>query len=316
MKAKESDPQSKTLRDEAVEWWVRLDGAESDSETRRRFDQWLSTSVQHRKAFDEICGFWGELSALQNNADTQDRFFQPRLRTLGLGLAACMLLALLLGPLSVLWNADYRTGAGETRSVRLADGSLVKLAGASALAVDITSEYRRLRLLQGEAWFQVFPDPTRPFQVKAGGGTVTALGTAFDIRHTLRDIQVTVTEHTVALDLENADAESPPLTLTTGQQIRYSKLRPIGAIRSVDINAATAWRRGSLVFENLPLAEVVEELNRYHTGQILVAGSALGQRRVNGVFSTDDPLTALSTLENALHLHSTRLGDYLIVLHE
>jgi transmembrane sensor len=84
----------------------------------------------------------------------------------------------------------------------------------------------------------------------------------------------------------------------------------------VDTQAATAWQRGKLVFQNRPLGEVLAELNRYHHGYFTINDSAITQRRVNGVFRTDQPLAVIDALQNSLKLHSTRLGGYWVILHQ
>ena len=73
------------------------------------------------------------------------------------------------------------TATGESRTVTLADGSQVNLSGGSAIGVDITSEERRVRLLSGEAFFDVAHDAARPFTVEAGEARIVVLGTAFDV---------------------------------------------------------------------------------------------------------------------------------------
>jgi FecR protein len=77
--------------------------------------------------------------------------------------------------------------------VTLADGSHVELNSQSAIAIHYDAGQRRVRLLEGEAWFEVSPDPVRPFVVEASGGTVTALGTAFNVDAEKERAHVTVT---------------------------------------------------------------------------------------------------------------------------
>lgn len=74
-------------------------------------------------------------------------------------------------------------GVGEMPVVTLEDGSVVQLNAASAIAVEFTEKRRVIRLLRGEAFFQVAHGADRPFTVMAGTTSVTALGTAFDVRY-------------------------------------------------------------------------------------------------------------------------------------
>jgi transmembrane sensor len=215
----------------------------------------------------------------------------------------------------MLLRADFHTGYGEMRDIRLSDDSIVHLNSNSALAVHIDGSQRQLTLLQGEAWFEVSPDKARPFQVHAEHGTVTALGTAFNIRLRNSQTEVSVTQHSVAIDVEQAEGRALHAVVGEGQQLVYDQQAGLGNIKTIDSRTVTAWQRGKLVFENQPLGEVMAELNRYHRGYLLISDDSIAQRRVNGVFRTDQPLAVIDALESSLSVHSTRINDYLILLH-
>jgi transmembrane sensor len=227
----------------------------------------------------------------------------------------CCLALWLFSPLPILLRADFYTGYGERRDLALNDGSVVHLNSNSALAVHIDSKQRQLTLLKGEAWFEVSPDKSRPFQVHAEHGTVTALGTAFNIRLRNSLAEVSVTQHSVAIDVEQAEGQALHTVVKEGQQLVYDQLAGLGNIKAIDAQTVTAWQRGKLVFENQPLGEVMAELNRYHLGYLVISDNSIAQRRVNGVFNADQPLIVLGALESSLQLHSTRINDYLILLH-
>ncbi len=74
-----------------------------------------------------------------------------------------------------------RTAAGEIRDEALPDGSHVLLSPGSEVHVRVDAQRRQLQLQRGQAWFKVSADAHRPFQVHTPHGTVTALGTAFDL---------------------------------------------------------------------------------------------------------------------------------------
>ena len=84
----------------------------------------------------------------------------------------------------------------------------------------------------------------------------------------------------------------------------------------VNIEHATAWRRGKLIFRNKPLGEVVAALGRYHHGYVTFVSSELRTRPVTGVFNVDDPLAALDEIETALGIHAVYLSNNLIILYE
>lgn len=309
------------IHDAAINWWVRLDAEANDSSQQLAFQQWLAENPAHAAAFAEISNLWGELDALKppvptlgrvaSNSKTRTRRSQTIRKYAPLAMAAAVLL-FCFNPLWLWLQTDYQSPVGTNRTIHLNDGSTVVLNSDSALAVNINSQTRELSLLKGEAWFQVSPDPARPFRVHAGDGSVTALGTAFNIHVGEGQTEVTVTEHRVAVLL---DSDISTTHLQQGERVVYSR-QAISPAEAVDTQAATAWQRGKLVFQNRPLGEVLAELNRYHHGYFAITDSALAQRRVNGVFRTDQPLAVLDALQNSLKLHSTRLGGYWVILHQ
>lgn len=307
------------IKADANAWWVRLDSDAVSAQDRNEFARWLATDRQHRQAFDDVCALWGELDAIKQ------RIVSPGIMTpktslihrlwAAPALAMCCLALWLFSPLPIWLLADFHTGYGEIRNIPLSDGSVVHLNSNSALTVHIDGNQRQLTLLQGEAWFEVSPDSTRPFQVHAEHGTVTALGTAFNIRLRNKLAEVSVTQHSVAVDVGQDSGQRLHAVVSEGQQLVYDQQAGLGRIKAIDSQTVTAWQRGRLVFENQPLGEVIAELNRYHRGYLLISDDSIAQRRVNGVFRTDQPLDVVSALESSLFVHSTRINNYLILLH-
>lgn len=319
MKSTTSATDNAAIKAAANTWWVRLDSDQVSAGERDEFARWLAADPQHRQAFDAICALWNELDAVKQRIAKPEIIAPktPWFRSLwaASALAMCCLALWLFSPLPMLLRADFHTGYGEMRNIRLSDGSIVHLNSNSALTVNIDGNQRQLTLLQGEAWFEVSPDPPRPFQVHAEHGAVTALGTAFNIRLQRSQTEVSVTEHSVTIDVEQAAGQTLHAVVSEGQQLVYDPQTGPGKVKAIDSQTVTAWQRGKLVFQDRPLGEVIAELNRYHRGYLLVTDDSIAQRRVNGVFRTDQPLAVLDALESSLQLHSTRINDYLILLH-
>jgi transmembrane sensor len=310
------------LQDQAREWWVRVHRGNLNKTEQRQFQLWLSASPSHQVAFDEVGHFWQELDGIKTFLPAAALTTKPRRRITSpwqrgiSALAACMLVFVLYRPISLMLRADERTGIAETRTVQLADGSTVLMNSETALAVNLTSNTRELELLQGEAQFTVSPDPSRPFRVRAGNGTVTALGTAFNIHLSPQGTDVTVTQHRVAVKLDGESPNAPTQTLVDeGQQVAYASESGLSAVKTIDTHIATAWQQGKLIVQDRPLGEVIAELNHYHRGYFLVADPAIAQHRINGVFYTGKPIAALNAIEAFQHLKSTRLSHYLVLLH-
>ena len=138
---------------------------------------------------------------------------------------------------------------------------------------------RRISLLAGSAVFDVAPmseAETRPFVVQSAGGRTRALGTQFVVGREGRDrAWVGVLQHSVEVSLQAPPAQgAAQQTLEEGQSARYSAAQGVQKLPGFDLSAATSWRRGVLVFDRQPLGHVIEQLNRYRPGQIILANPA------------------------------------------
>jgi transmembrane sensor len=165
-----------------------------------------------------------------------------------------------------------------------------------------------LVLLKGEALFAVAPDAARPFSVVTPAGTVTALGTAFDVSIQGARTEVTVIEHSVRLS-----GAGPSLVVAEGAQSAFGPGVAAVAPYPVDTDQVTAWRRGKLIFDGKPLGEVLAVLGRYRRGYVFVVDPAVRGRRVTGVFETADPDAALRAIERSLGLRAISLGFLVLI---
>jgi transmembrane sensor len=216
-------------------------------------------------------------------------------------LAAGLASLLFLGWWRVEAAHTFRTGIGEQRSVKLADGSVMVLNTRSQAKVNFTRQSREVRLLEGEALFIAERDGARPFRVLAGGGSITALGTRFNVdQHTGR-IRVSVLEGSVRVEADRPQLSSrtdqyrSALRLAAGDQALIADGRAVKA-KNPDVPRAIAWRSRQLVFTQTPISEAAAEFNRYNKIQIRVAGDEVDQERIGGVFDADDIQTLLDFL--------------------
>src|SRR5690606_5459811 len=123
------------------------------------------------------------------------------------GIAACLFLVLAglqterSMEVAALLKGDkvYVTSPDERARVTLADGSMVTLDSDTRMLARIGSGRRDITLLAGRALFDVAKDPHRPFVVEAGGRTITALGTMFDVDVSPTELRVTLAEGVVAV---------------------------------------------------------------------------------------------------------------------
>lgn len=302
--------------EEAADWLLRNRESGQPAAEQAAFRDWLDQDAENARAYRAAQLLMGDArSAIASD---------PTLRTLDVNRpgrtrpVASVVLAVVLaggaflafdGPMRL--RADAMSGSGEMPVITLADGSVLQLNASSAVAYDYTAERRTVRLLRGQAYFEVARDPARPFTVEASDTRVTALGTAFDVRLGDGRTDITVTHSAVLATF--VDARQAPLRISQGEQAEFDHTTGQSALRPSDVLTALAWRRGQLVVDNAPLAFVVEELNRNFAGRIVIVGRELSQRGVSGTLSVSDTQASLDYLEQALRLKVNKLGPLVVV---
>lgn len=301
---------------EAADWVFRNREPGQSAADKAAFQQWIAYDRENCRAYEAAERLLGDAhKAIKSDPNLRD--FDVKPSNVAKPLAGTILSLALLGSLFFLMNgplylqADLMSGAGEMPVVTLSDGSTVQLNASSAVAYDYDNRRRTIRLLRGQAFFEVAKDSNRPFVVEVGDAQVTALGTAFDIRMGSDETDVTVTESTVLLAAGKVGHEG--VRVTQGQQAVLNNTSGEADIRAVDGLMALAWRRGQLAVDNAPLSFVVEEMNRHFSGQIMLVGDGVATRRVSGVISVADTDAALSFIEQALQVKVTRVGPLIVI---
>lgn len=316
-----------SVEDAAARWYARVHAPDCTGQDRQEFETWLRASPDHWLAyadaertvrrFDLLLENDAELRALADQARVEHRGLPRKRWALPATLAAGLVVAVLtlrLGGVSedTVSPTVFAAPAGEQREVVLADNSVVHLDVGSEISVDMSSTARDVSLVRGRALFDVAKDPLRPFTVSAGGVRTTALGTRFQVHNGPERVVVVLTEGSVAVAPENA--ESWKERLVPGEQLSVDGRRASPVKQSVDTYMATSWSRGRLVFRGTPLAEALEEVNRYSIRKLRLADPSLGSIPVAGNFIAGDSELVLSAFEAALPLRSVAGGGNEIFL--
>lgn len=194
---------------------------------------------------------------------------------------------------------EYATSVGEQRVVQLADGSRVHLDTASEIRVRFSGAGRIVTLDRGQAFFEVAPDASRPFTVEAGQASVTALGTSFDVRRSGGSTQVVLV--TGRVEVKSVPG-APAKVMAPGQAAVLSGSAPV--VSAADVERATSWKQGRLIFRDTPLPVAVAEINRYLDKGIVLDAPGLSQTTVNGVFETGDRDAFVSTAAEVFGLRA------------
>jgi len=308
---------------------------------------WLNQSERHRSAFNELTDLWDDLSLLKELddiaesvnglPDLQPIFWQRRSF---LAIAASIFICFLISG-TLYWQhltefdqqEHFITAVGQQRTVVLSDGSTVQLNTNSQLEIDYSRDKRIIRLLKGEAYFNVAKNKHRPFYVYAGDGLVQAIGTAFNVRLKLFDaIEVTVEEGVVALvslakkepvTSKNLDVFPSSTTetktvlakLSAGQSTTFGHtVEKIKQIQTPALNRKLAWRQGVLVYENVPLRKVIDDVSRYTNITIEIADPSLRSLPIAGHFRVGEIEALFDSLEITFGLNIKRINKNYIRL--
>lgn len=185
---------------------------------------------------------------------------------------------------------------GEQRFVQLADGSTMHVNVNSQIQVRYSTRERVIELNKGQAFFEVAPDPRRPFRVEVGGAEVVAVGTQFDVyRRSDNRVVVTVLQGKVdvfdalwAPKKTGAIESAARVRLTAGQQLKVGSAAMAPSPYPADGSAVTAWTRREVIFNGESLVEVADEINRYAAVPVYIEDPDLARMRVRAVFNPYD----------------------------
>lgn len=281
-----------TVAEQAAAWFLRLNDPDCSDEERRSFDAWLWASDHHAEEYRRFQHLWQRLDGIPDvKSKRRPGRITAFVAALALGLG--LLIGRYLGVPAPAAEEMIATTLGETRQVRLADGTTVDLNSDSRLVVAFDGGTRRIRIERGEALFAVAADAARPFEVRAGAGILRDIGTTFDVALAGEHVRVGVIEGAVEVRLAGRDAG---VVISSGEQIEFS---PAGLAQSgsFDGEATTAWRSGRFSFRDTPLNEVADQLNRHHPRRLVLADAGVGQLRVSGVFNIADRDGLIKALE-------------------
>ncbi|MBZ4039717.1 FecR family protein [Novilysobacter selenitireducens] len=314
------------IANEAAHWVARLESPACEPADRAAFEDWLAQSPAHLAAYLEMERLHADAAALAGDdllraAARRARrsavsSHRPRLlRTLP-AIAATLAIAAGaawwgLRPVPVpVAGVAHVTGVGEQRTVVLDDGTRMTLDTDTRVEARFDADARAVVVERGRVQFEVGRDPARPFRVEAGPGVVRDIGTTFQVVRRGDAVQVALLDGVVMVD----GAGRETVTLAPGQQIEVEAAGDVGMAAPLDTVAAAGWPKGELVFQQRPLASLLEEMNRYSDTRVRLADPALGEIRVSGVFHMHDQAALVAALEQgwALRAREVEGGDIVL----
>ena len=221
----------------------------------------------------------------------------------------------------LLTKIDYQTQPGEQRKIVLPDGSLIHLNTETSLNVDYRGDIRKIELVNGEALFNVVEAPSRAFIVDVAGHNVAAVGTTFNLQLLNAVVAVAVVEGQVAVREQDANRLTGSNTqldrgilLDSGQAVEIDAAGLISEVASLDTDAITAWDRGIVVFDKMPLRQAAKEMSRYMVTDIRVV-AGVPDHLVTGRIQTRDQLSILSEFAQLAKVTPVRQSAQLTLLY-
>ena len=300
------------VRRQAAAWFARLRADDVTAGDTRDWQRWMAADARHRAAYERFERLWAdagehaprpEIAARMDDAgianDARVASASTRWR-MGAGMVAALALVTagvwqLMLP-SAAPEATYVTSVGEHRDVVLKDGTRVTLDTDTQLRVTFSDDARALVLDRGRAYFRVAKE-RRPLSVHTEQGGLRVLGTTFEVDLRDDDVDIALVEGEVVLLPTGPTADDGALLgLVAGQKARMGGDLDAPRILAMDDVGPPAWLTGRLVFEDVSLADVVAEFNRYKHERLVIEDPGLSQLQITGVFRSDALLAFVGAL--------------------
>lgn len=346
----------------AAEWIVKLQQSSISVEEVAEWQQWMRSDEAHAAAFKRLETMWNKFDAISAPSDPSSKALsgdaydgsvpvgewlnfrkdQKRRPRINRRIAAAVFVAAVCTVLAVavltagIWiqpgprqpelaRQMIETAVGENRSVTLADGSSVKLGGHTRLSFSLRANIRDLVLEDGEAFFVVAKDPSRPFQVHAGSATVTAVGTEFDVNRNDDRVTVSVLEGRVMV--QRMAPLMPVSWLPASQRVGHASPLAAGERTTVNRNGETTpavanvetvieSQDGRMAFEGESLRYVVQDVNRYASKPIVIADERTAELRITGTISSTNVLGWVMSLQPAFGVRAEIEPDRIVLRKE
>ena len=343
MKNKTGKQPEDNVLEQAARWYAETRDNDFSEKNLKKLETWLAEDPEHQAAFDEIRQtslFVDELlpegsperKDLLNRYALSGKSPAPLLNIFFRwqhvwknAFAAAAMIVLVILSISVfmdMWPQhsqiaveSFHTAIGETREVVLKDGSLMKLNTNSMATTKFSRDQRLVELSDGEAFFDVVRDENRPFWVRALGGEVRVLGTAFNLRNRCGKVMVAVASGRVMVRKlgtreNNINAQA---IVSADQWVSYRKWEGPGKVQTGHLKCALAWQEKKLVFHSEPLADVLKQIEDYYPVRIKLAHSGPARELMTGTFDNTSLEEILGSIQIAFNLKAIR-GDGVVVL--
>jgi transmembrane sensor len=325
-----------TIDHEASIWLVRLDDGNLSDESRKELKRWLSVDSRHSIALKAMTSIWDDMDevlVINDNVPVNvaiwpilKPIFEPFLIAASISFIAIFIWFAM--PVEGQKNS-YVTLVGQQLDATFDDGSVIHLNTNSRIETEFTDEKRIVKLIQGEALFEVAHDPNRPFIVYAGDRLVQAIGTKFVVHLESENIQVTVTDGKVKVSkvplnktltdikaLNNNSIQKDDVYIIKGEKVIVGSdhTPKITRIKPENMQRELSWLDGNLIFVNEELFDVIEEINRYIDIKIVLKDASLHKIPISGRFDLADSEALIEAIALSFNMKSQRIDTNQVLL--
>lgn len=266
----------------------------------KEFQTWIEESIEHKKAFEKIEKLQSLFSSLPK--DTKSKISQEihqniksrnSFRKFNFLKIAASVIFLICGTLFGLneyqtfgIKHSYQTNQ-EIKELFLPDGSKVVLDAKTKLDIKYYKDKRVVTLSDGKAFFEVSPNPNKPFIVNANLIKVEVLGTSFEVKNEKNKVIVDVINGKVKVEQNKDDKFLQLAVLSAGNHISFDKLNGQYVLKDIDTSNIASWKSGVLFFQEYSLQKAIEEFKKYQDLRVLIQKD-IQKYSISGSFPSKD----------------------------
>lgn len=310
--------------------WRYIRGGEASAQEEELMEQWLAEDGQREKELLQLASLYDVERTYKRilSRDPEAAFWktEQRMQTKRCRLwmqqmipvAACVAsLVVLAGTwffhreeaveMSPQWVVR-EANAGMRTHFNLPDGTVVWLNSGSSVTYPepYEKDHRRVEL-QGEAYFEVTPDPQKPFivSVREDRMRIRVLGTAFNVQAYEEEnlIHTTLVSGKVNLEIRDGQGRVLEQVLNPSEKASYDLVGGRMFIAPVNPVYETAWMDGKLMFRDTPLPDVLKRLSHFYNVRFEMQDPVLEEYRFTGTFIHRQLFEILDYLKISSNIH-------------
>ncbi|MDW7693153.1 FecR domain-containing protein [Flammeovirgaceae bacterium SG7u.111] len=277
------------------------------------FQQVKAPSNVKERIWEEVMASQHETNIIANERKENKKAKKSILRPLGVAASFLLLVTFWFTHSSITNETDRqkeihwitkRTLYGEKLSLKLKDGTLVKLNSESSLRFPQEFADTREVYLEGEAFFEVKRNTSTPFIIHTGEVDTKVLGTSFNVDFDTKEnnVNVSVLEGKVSVSKKENELS---VILTPNQMAVSDSSNTLRKISYVDINEIIAWKDGVLLFNEASFSEVIVSLEKWYGVKFINEKKLTSSARFTGRFENNE---SLEIVLMGLEMHYPKLG--------